>query len=495
MKWSVYSTGHFTNFGSHSTQLVESLNRLLKMWDVNDKASLSQAVERICTVKGEEETRRQITAMKDRSALALAAGSASTIQQHDAYKTKVRKLLTGAAAGLCEEQYDLFSQYHVTLRHTSSLELFSFATQIYIVKHKITESSEYQVHISPTLIYCPCGYIFTYLLPCRHVLAANNLLFSDIFQAGQYHPRWWFEYSSAMELRLLSKQFWISIGKEVTKEGVCQVKMHHKTIQQEVQEGKQEEEEERKQSDASAAAAAHASTPAADYSLPSPMYPSSMQELHPSLMTPQHLYHLIEGECASLRQLACTNPARLSGMVWMELHQAKMRITQHIDREQRMQQQQAVTAAAAVVGELTSEGFPLSSLLAPVPLTANKPGRPTSKRARAATEGKAARKVRVMLPAAYLCTQQAEEQEDRTSEDAAEVEEEGDAAADSVASSATTVCTSACTVAAAAACATASAPPAPPAAAPPAAAAAAAAAAVRSSVSGRLIVPPASFDC
>ena len=136
----------------------------------------------------------------------------------------------------------------------------------------------------------------------------------------------------------------------------------------------------------------------ADVPLPSPMYPSSMQELMPAQLTPQHLYHMIEGECSSIRQLACTNPARLSGLVWMELHQAKVRITQHIDREQRMQQQNVVSAAAAVVGGLTSEGFPLSRLLAPVPLTASKPGRPSSKRALAALEGVATKKVNAMLP-------------------------------------------------------------------------------------------------
>jgi len=137
---------------------------------------------------------------------------------------------------MCEVQYDLFSQYQVAVDHASSLGPFTLALQTCIVKNKIKEANEYRVHISPTLIYCPCGYIFTNLLPCRHVLAANNLLFADIFQAGQYHPRWWFEYSSTMEQRLLSKQFWISIGKEVTKEGVCQARMLSKDVQEEKQE-------------------------------------------------------------------------------------------------------------------------------------------------------------------------------------------------------------------------------------------------------------------
>jgi hypothetical protein len=401
-KWSAYSTGSLTNFGSHSTQLVESLNRLLKMWDVNDRTSLSRAVERICTVKEEEETRRQIAAMKDHSVLSVVAGPAAQIQMHDAYKTKVRKLLTGAAAMLCEAQYDLFSQYKVIRYAASSTDLFSLATQVYIVKHKVEESSEHQVHVSPHLIYCPCGFFTAYLLPCRHVLAANGAAFADVFQVGQHHPRWWLQYSSAMQHELLSKQFWVSVGHEVTSDGLKRVR-YNLQQQRSAKEGKEaamEEEEEEEEEKASAGLPRDvAAAVAAASLLPSPMYSSSSQELLPTQMTPQQLYHMIEGKCASLRQLACTNPAKLSGLVWMELHQAELRITQHIDREQRMQQQLHISAAAAATGGLTSEGFPLSALLAPVPLTSTKPGRPSNKRSRAAIEGVAARKIRATLPA------------------------------------------------------------------------------------------------
>ena len=345
-KWAVYSTGHLTNFGSHSTQLVESLNRLLKMWDVNDRTSLSRAVERICTVKEEETMRRQISTMKDLAVRSVIAGPAGQIQTHDSYKTKVRKILTGAAALLCEEQYDLFSQYQV-VEHTPSQALFTLATRVYIV------------------------------------LAANSAAFTDVFQAGQYHPRWWLQYSETMQRELLSKQFWISVGQEVTSDGLRRVRY-------DVLHGEQEEEK--------GQAAAASTTSSEGCLLPAPMYPSPSLELHPALLSPQQLYHMIEGECASLRQLACTNPAKLSGLVWTELHQAKVRITQHIDREQRMQQQLNISAAAAVSGGLTSEGIPLASLLAPVSLTQSKPGRPSSKRSRAAVEGVAARKVRAMLP-------------------------------------------------------------------------------------------------
>jgi hypothetical protein len=399
-KWAAYSTGQLTNFGSHSTQLVESLNRLLKMWDVNDRTSLSRAVERICTVKEEEETRRQITAMKDHSMRAVISGSAAEIQTRDAYKTKVRKLLTGAAALLCEEQYDLFSQYHAVPRMATGGP-FALATQVYIVTHKAEQtSSQHQVHVTSHLVYCPCGFFTAYLLPCRHVLAANGAAFADVFQAGQYHPRWWLHYSEATQRELLSKQFWLSVGREVTSEGLKRVQCKAAQAQGEHEEG------DRGRTGASPASAPHAQAAAAAggvdelLQLPTPMYPSASLELQPALLSPQQLFHMIEGECAGLRQLACANPAKLSGLVWTELHQAKLRITQHIDREQRMQQQLHVSAAAAVSGDLTSEGIPLAALLAPVPLTVSKPGRPSSKRSRAAIEGVVARKVRAMLPAA-----------------------------------------------------------------------------------------------
>jgi hypothetical protein len=296
---------------------------------------------------------------------------------------------------LCEQQYDLFSQYQV-VKHTPLRADFTFATQAYIVSHKVQQQpSEHQVHVSPQLIYCPCGFFTAYLLPCRHVLAANGAAFADVFQPEQYHPRWWLLYSEQMQKQLLSKQFWINVGQEVTSEGLKRVRCN---MQAALAVG--EEEEAKCSEGASAAAAAPSSLLASadEYVLPLPMYPLTALELHPALLSPQQLYHMIEGECASLRQLACANPAKLSGLVWTELHQAKLRITQFIDREQRVQQQLNVSAAAAVTGGLTSEGIPLSALLAPVPLTLSKPGRPSNKRSLAATEGVAARKVRAMLP-------------------------------------------------------------------------------------------------
>lgn len=277
---------------------------------------------------------------------------------------------------------------------------FTLATQVYIVTHKAEQtSSQHQVHVSSHLVYCLCGFFTAYLLPCRHVLAANGTAFADVFQAGQYHPRWRLHYSEATQRELLSKQFWLSVGQVVTSEGLKRVQYKVARAQGEQEEGDQG------RTGALPASASHAQAAAAAggvdglLQLPAPMYPSASLELQPALLSPQQLFHMIEGECAGLRQLACANPAKLSGLVWTELHQAKLRITQHIDREQRMQQQLHVSAAATVSSDLTSEGFPLAALLAPVPLTVSKPGRPSSKRSRAAVEGVVARKVRAMLPA------------------------------------------------------------------------------------------------
>jgi hypothetical protein len=391
VKWACSTTNQLTNFGSHSTQLVESLNRLLKMWDVDDRTSLSRAITRICTVKEEEQTRRQISSMRDHALLAV--GQAKDSETHsmdwtDSYKVKLKKYLSGAAAKLCEVEYELCSQYKATQVYT--VGLFSLATSGYIIKHKIKENSEYQVHVSPYLIYCPCGHCFTYLLPCRHVLAANLVEFNDIFQPGQYHPRWTLQYSIQLQQNMLAKQFWVSVGREVTAEGVQRVQYVRVPQEQEVQEAHSAE------SDAT-------TEDPLRLGVPLPMYDPSIQHLVPSQMTPQHLYHMIEGECQNLRQLVCTNPTLLSGMVWMGLHQLKMNITAHIDREQRSQHHAAVFAAAAVQPDAyTSESIPLSSLMAPVPLTAVKAGRPSHKRALAAMEGVASRKVRALIPSHLL---------------------------------------------------------------------------------------------
>jgi hypothetical protein len=120
----------------------------------------------------------------------------------------------------------------------------------------------------------------------------------------------------------------------------------------------------------------------------------------PMEMSPQHLYHMIEGQCQQLRQLACSDPARLSSLVWLGLNNLKQQVEQHIEGERRQQQRMAVSGAAAVLGNLTSEGVPLSSLLAPMSASASKPGRPSNRRAHAAAEGRAASRLRLMMPAA-----------------------------------------------------------------------------------------------
>jgi len=153
--------------------------------------------------------------------------------------------------------------------------------------------------------------------------------------------------------------------------------------------------------ESAAAHATAAATAAAVPALPDPMYPPP-STLQPTEMSPQHLYHMIEGQCQQLRQLACSDPARLSSMVWLGLNNLKKQVEQHIDHEQRQQQRMAISGAAAVMGNLTSEGVPLSSLLAPVAVSASKVGRPSSKRAFAAVEGRAASKLQLLLPADAL---------------------------------------------------------------------------------------------
>ena len=99
---------------------------------------------------------------------------------------------------------------HVTPVTAPPSSPFSLRTKTFIVKHsQESANSRYQVHVSPTLIYCPCGHCFTYLLPCRHVMAANIHAFANTFQEDQFHPRWLARFGPDRMKELLQNQFWI----------------------------------------------------------------------------------------------------------------------------------------------------------------------------------------------------------------------------------------------------------------------------------------------
>src|SRR4051812_10077407 len=109
---------------------------------------------------------------------------------------------------------------------------------------------------------------------------------------------WWLQYSVQLQYDLLSKQFWIDVGREVTAAGLQRA--HYQTAQAE--QDTQGEDGEMPAVAPSHSAAADAAAADACPALPYPMYPPSMQQLLPAELTPQHLYHLIDGECQNLRQ-------------------------------------------------------------------------------------------------------------------------------------------------------------------------------------------------
>jgi hypothetical protein len=391
-KWASYCTNHFTNFGSNTTQLVESLNRLLKRRDLNDRATLNAVIQRLCTVTEEREKKKEVAEMYDATLRAIQASSSAKMD----YRQRVTYFLTSAAAKLCTEEYLSQAQYLATPMKVPRGSPFSLETKTFMVEHKQESADRYQVHVSPTLIYCECGYCFAHLLPCRHVLAANSKLFDDTFQPGQYHPRWVANFDPTMMANALEKQFWINI-KWQTREN-------------------EEEEEEEKKSEESNDDSAMTDIPSSSSSpspfsacppLPSPTYDSGMmQQFLPVRRSPQEIYHLVHGATQQFEQLATSNPILLMQHAWGIIQSGVAALQAVLDHEER--RQQSGDASTTTIGSfpphlaLNSQGLPLTSMLAPVPITAKKLGRPSNKRSRAALEGVASKKIRTMWPIAAL---------------------------------------------------------------------------------------------
>ena len=103
-------------------------------------------------------------------------------------------------------------------------------------------------------------------------------------------------------------------------------------------------------------------------------------------------------------QMACANPTFLAHSILTDLRMLRTKAQGSLDYEERKQR---VAASATTITNnsppsmpfFNSQGFPYSSLVAPVPITAKKLGRSSSKRARAAVEGVASKPIQVVLPA------------------------------------------------------------------------------------------------
>jgi hypothetical protein len=73
----------------------------------------------------------------------------------------------------------------------------------YVVKdRRSNDTIPHWVTVTPDEASCSdCHFAGKYLLPCRHIMAANLMAFGTAFQAGQCHPRWSLD---AMETATLS---------------------------------------------------------------------------------------------------------------------------------------------------------------------------------------------------------------------------------------------------------------------------------------------------
>lgn len=94
--------------------------------------------------------------------------------------------VTSTAAGLIEKEYVFIENYSVEIRGKDESDKFTVSVKC----NNSIQPKERVVTVSLTTMTCTCHHPASFLLPCRHVLAANRAAFEHPFIASQVHDRW-----------------------------------------------------------------------------------------------------------------------------------------------------------------------------------------------------------------------------------------------------------------------------------------------------------------
>jgi hypothetical protein len=169
---SAWTDMHIT-FGAHSTQRVEVMNNYIKMFDVNNSTQLIQLFE-VLKQAGIEQAKKS-SDRRAKQAISVASHAQSLIQRMEQH-------LTVFAAQFINQQYGFVENY--------SHNVPGVANCIVVSNKLKADSVIHGVIVTANSMYCDCNMPSNYLLPCRHVLLANKILFGDVFQVNQIHQRW-----------------------------------------------------------------------------------------------------------------------------------------------------------------------------------------------------------------------------------------------------------------------------------------------------------------
>jgi hypothetical protein len=169
-----------TTLGVRSTARVESWNALLKgSLQVNSSTSLTILFEALQFAASD----------RDRRAFKKALDEAARLPpkyQDGTFDWIVSPHLTYYALTKMKRQFELHHNYAVTQKTVEGVG------SVWYVWNRVmggfTEKRE--VRVTDDSMHCTCSFPIIHLLPCRHVLALNLMLFKTPFRAGQVHRRW-----------------------------------------------------------------------------------------------------------------------------------------------------------------------------------------------------------------------------------------------------------------------------------------------------------------
>jgi hypothetical protein len=196
--WAKAYTKHFTTFGATTTQRVESMNAILKNRDYLGKASthanLYDLYNRVRTVEDEAWHRAKQTTKSNRI-LNQLKNSLSSFPGFDKLSVFAKEQIhkTFLQTGHCQAEPLALHSAEQRLLLTDDSEdhvLYYNVHQTYYPHAAEPFAVTYCVSINRTHCSCSCGRPMRYLLPCCHVMKANDHAFKRVFIYTQIHKRY-----------------------------------------------------------------------------------------------------------------------------------------------------------------------------------------------------------------------------------------------------------------------------------------------------------------
>jgi hypothetical protein len=188
-----YINGRVT-FGYMATTIAESVNAQIKRIVKNGSNLLTvfKAIHSI-TIDTHQQSINAMNKQREK----IMAHTHKKNSQPLCFSEHLMLHLTSAAARMVEEEYKFIDNYRseVESKNDSNESDNIFSVSVSLNNFMRTSDSERikkerKVVISSTTMKCGCHHPATFLLPCRHILSANRVVFGFPFLLTQVHDRW-----------------------------------------------------------------------------------------------------------------------------------------------------------------------------------------------------------------------------------------------------------------------------------------------------------------